>query len=85
MRLPPLSQAGLFAYFFARGKLSGDPAFGSIVHLGWIARAAACWTSAAAKGLLASLLLAADHGCGSVESNCCPPRWTAREKRSEGG
>ncbi|HZH05827.1 MAG TPA: class I SAM-dependent methyltransferase, partial [Lautropia sp.] len=56
-------QAGLFAYFFARGKLSGDPAFGSIVHQGWIRPASRVLDLGCGQGLLASLLLAADHGC----------------------
>lgn len=55
--------AGLFAYFFARGKLSGDPAFGSIVHQGWIRQGSRVLDLGCGQGLLASLLLAADHGC----------------------
>jgi SAM-dependent methyltransferase len=55
--------AGRFAYYFARGKLSGDPAFGSIVHQGWIKPGSRVLDLGCGQGLLASLLLAADHGC----------------------
>ena len=55
--------AGRFAYYFARGKLSNDPAFGSIVHLGWIRPGSRVLDLGCGQGLLASLLLAADHGC----------------------
>jgi SAM-dependent methyltransferase len=55
--------AGRFAYHFARGKLSGDPAFGCIVHQGWIRPGSRVLDLGCGQGLLASLLLAADHGC----------------------
>jgi SAM-dependent methyltransferase len=55
--------AGLTAYFFARGKLAGDPAFGAIVHQSWIAPGSRVLDIGCGQGLLAALLLAADHGC----------------------
>jgi SAM-dependent methyltransferase len=55
--------AGRFAYHFARGKLSRDPAFGAIVHGGWIKPGSRVLDLGCGQGLLASLLLAADHGC----------------------
>ena len=55
--------AGRFAYHFARGKLSRDPAFGAIVHSAWIRPGSRVLDLGCGQGLLASLLLAADHGC----------------------
>jgi SAM-dependent methyltransferase len=55
--------AGRFAYYFARGKLSGDPAFGTIVNEAWIRPGSRVLDLGCGQGLLASLLLAADHGC----------------------
>ena len=55
--------AGRFAYYFARGKLTRDPAFGAIVHFGWIPPGSRVLDLGCGQGLLASLLLAADHRC----------------------
>ena len=55
--------AGRFAYHFARGKLSGDPAFGAIVGLGWIPPGSRVLDLGCGQGLLASLLIAADRHC----------------------
>ena len=55
--------AGRFAYHFARGKLSADPAFGAIVGYGWIAPGSRVVDLGCGQGLLASLLLAADRNC----------------------
>jgi SAM-dependent methyltransferase len=59
----PYRAAGRFAYYFARGKLSNDPAFGSIVHEGWIRPGSRVLDLGCGQGLLASVLLAADRGC----------------------
>jgi SAM-dependent methyltransferase len=55
--------AGRFAYYFARGKLAGDPAFGAIVHRSWIPPRSRVLDLGCGQGLLASLLLAADSRC----------------------
>ena len=59
----PYRSAGRFAYHFARGKLSRDPAFGTIVQRGWIRPGSRVLDLGCGQGLLASLLLAADSGC----------------------
>jgi cyclopropane fatty-acyl-phospholipid synthase-like methyltransferase len=55
--------AGRFAYHFARGKLGGDPAFAAILHKEWIAPGSRVLDLGCGQGLLASLLIAAGHGC----------------------
>lgn len=55
--------AGRFAYHFARGKLSHDPAFGAIVHSGWIKPNCRVLDLGCGQGLLAAVLLAAGRGC----------------------
>ncbi len=55
--------AGRFAYHFARGKLSGDPAFAAIVQRGWITPGSRVLDLGCGQGLLASLLLAGDSRC----------------------
>lgn len=53
--------AGRFAYHFARGKLTHDPAFGAIVQWGCIGADSRVLDLGCGQGLLASLLLAAGH------------------------
>lgn len=53
--------AGPFAYHFARGKLTHDPAFGAIVERGCIGADSRVLDLGCGQGLLASLLLAAGH------------------------
>lgn len=53
--------AGRFAYHFARGKLTHDPAFGAIVQRGCIGTDSRVLDLGCGQGLLASLLLAAGH------------------------
>lgn len=55
--------AGRFAYYFARGKLGGDPAFAAIVHQGWIRPGSRVLDLGCGQGLLAALLIAADSRC----------------------
>lgn len=59
----PYRAAGRFAYHFARGKLSRDPAFGAIAHGDWIPPGCRVLDLGCGQGLLASLLIAADRGC----------------------
>lgn len=55
--------AGRFAYHFARGKLSRDPAFAAILARSWIRPGSRVLDLGCGQGLLASLLLAADKRC----------------------
>ncbi len=59
----PYRRAGRFAWHFARGKLSNDPAFGTIAGEGWIAPGARVLDLGCGQGLLASMLEAQDLGC----------------------
>ena len=59
----PYRPAGSFAYRFARGKLSRDPAFRTIVGREWIRPGSRVLDLGCGQGLLASLLLATDSGC----------------------
>ncbi|MGE0314569.1 MAG: trans-aconitate 2-methyltransferase [Lautropia sp.] len=59
----PYRRAGRFAWHFARGKLSSDPAFGAIVGEGWIAPGARVLDLGCGQGLLAALLEAQDLDC----------------------
>lgn len=59
----PYRAAGRFAYHFARGKLSRDPAFGAIVHGDWIPPGSRVLDLGCGQGLLAALLDAAQRGC----------------------
>lgn len=72
MRLPrtlldaasaPYRRAGRFAWHFARGKLSSDPAFGAIVSEGWIKPGSRVLDLGCGQGLLASLLEAQHLDC----------------------
>jgi SAM-dependent methyltransferase len=55
----PYRAAGLFAWHFARGKLSCDPAFAAILRRGLLADSARILDLGCGQGLLASWLLAA--------------------------
>ena len=48
-----------FAYYHARGKLSGDPAFEGMLRGGWLAEAQSVLDLGCGQGLLASWLLSA--------------------------
>ncbi len=52
--------SGRFAYYFARGKLSGDPAFRHALEEGLIGSGARVLDLGCGQGLLAALLLATD-------------------------
>jgi SAM-dependent methyltransferase len=56
-------RAGRFAYHFARGKLSRDPAFAAILKRSWIRPGTQVLDLGCGQGLLASLLRAADARC----------------------
>lgn len=55
----PYRKCGQFAWYFARGKLSGDPAFRHILEQGLIAPRSRVLDLGCGQGLLASLLNAA--------------------------
>ena len=59
----PYRRAGRFAWHFARGKLSSDPAFGTIVAERWIPPGSRVVDLGCGQGLLASLLEAQGHDC----------------------
>lgn len=55
----PYREAGRYAWHFARGKLSGDPAFVALLARGWLAGRPRVLDIGCGQGLLASWLLAA--------------------------
>jgi SAM-dependent methyltransferase len=57
----PYRDSGRFAWYFARGKLMGDPAFAGLLRLGLIPPAARVLDLGSGQGLLASWLLAAQQ------------------------
>jgi SAM-dependent methyltransferase len=54
----PYRQAGRFAHGFAKGKLSGDPAFVQILKRGWIKPHSRVVDIGCGQGLLSALLMA---------------------------
>jgi SAM-dependent methyltransferase len=52
----PYRKGGKFAYYFARGKLGGDPAFFHILKMGYIQQGARILDLGCGQGLTASLL-----------------------------
>jgi SAM-dependent methyltransferase len=69
--------AGKFAWCFARGKLSGDPAFRAILEHGLLERCTRLLDLGAGQGLLAAWLLAARRCHASERSGAWPPGWPA--------
>jgi SAM-dependent methyltransferase len=70
-------RAGRFAWHFARGKLSGDPAFRAILRLGLLEGRPRILDLGCGQGLLAEWLLAA-HACHARgEPGSWPPDWPA--------
>ena len=65
-------RAGRFAWHFARGKLRHDPAFATVLALGWITPGARVLDLGCGQGLLASLLLAVD---GLAHAPHWPAHW----------
>lgn len=57
----PYQKGGLFAYHFARGKLSRDPVFAFFLRQGLIGENAEVVDIGCGQGLLASLLMAAEN------------------------
>jgi SAM-dependent methyltransferase len=57
----PYAQAGKFTWHFAKGKLSGDPAFAQILQLGLIEDDAKVLDIGCGQGLFASYLFAAEN------------------------
>ncbi len=68
----PYRRAGHFAWRFARGKLSLDPAFRHLLSQGLIAPRARVLDIGCGQGLLASLLQAAEQ---SAHTGRWPPGW----------
>jgi cyclopropane fatty-acyl-phospholipid synthase-like methyltransferase len=71
----PYWRAGRFAYFFARGKLSRDPAYRAILEQGLLQRRRRILDLGCGQGLLISWLRAADtcHGEGHWPDGWPPP------------
>jgi SAM-dependent methyltransferase len=72
--------SGYFAYYYARGKLAGDPVFGALLERGLIPEGARLLDLGCGPGLLAAWLEAARamHGAGHwPESWPAPPRLSA--------
>jgi len=70
----PYLRAGLFAYHYARGKLSGDPVFAHILQLGLLKGRSRILDLGCGQGLLTSLLRAAQH-CAAA--GAWPAFWAA--------
>ncbi len=66
--------AGRFAYYFARGKLQGDPAFTALLERGLLSPAQRVVDLGCGQGLLAAWLLAA-RSCH--DSGIWPAHWPA--------
>jgi SAM-dependent methyltransferase len=68
----PYRSAGKFAYWFARGKLSGDPAFLALLERGWLSDSRRILDLGCGQGLLFSWLTAARE---SFERGDWPAGW----------
>lgn len=71
----PYRAADLYAYFVARGKLRGDPAFATILERGLLSRSKHILDLGCGQGLLASWLLAAHSH--QTNGGAWPPGWPA--------
>ncbi|MBS0579403.1 MAG: class I SAM-dependent methyltransferase [Proteobacteria bacterium] len=70
-------RAGRFAWYFARGKLGGDPAFRALLQLGLLAGRTRILDLGCGQGLLATWLQAA-HDCYAGKGpGAWPPEWPA--------
>lgn len=72
----PYRSADLFAYYRARGKLRGDPAFTGILKEGLLGAAERILDLGCGQGLLAAWLLAA-RSRGEDRANSWPSEWPA--------
>ncbi|MET0291649.1 MAG: class I SAM-dependent methyltransferase [Steroidobacteraceae bacterium] len=70
----PYRAAGKFAYYFARGKLSGDPAFVELLERGWLSNSRHILDLGCGQGLLFAWLAAARD---SFERGDWPDGWPA--------
>jgi len=68
----PYRRAGRFAYYFARGKLRGDPVFRALLELGLLRGRARILDLGCGQGLLAAWLQAAAH---CYERGIWPAAW----------
>jgi SAM-dependent methyltransferase len=68
----PYRNAGLFAYYFARGKLRRDPVFRAILELGLLLGRARVLDLGCGQGLLTAWLRAAEH---CYEHGSWPGAW----------
>ena len=68
----PYRAAGLYAWFFARGKLGGDPVFAHLLEAGLLAGRARILDIGCGQGLLTSWLLAAQ---ASSANGTWPETW----------
>ena len=74
----PYRAAGRFAYHFARGKLSGDPAFRALLRHGWLRDSRQLVDLGCGQGLLFAWLAAARqaHAAGDWPTDWpAPPAW----------
>jgi SAM-dependent methyltransferase len=69
----PYRKVGRFAYYFARGKLRGDPVFRAILELGLLSGHRRILDLGCGQGLLAAWLRAAAHCC--YERGNWPRTW----------
>ena len=73
----PYLQAGKFAWYFARGKLSGDPVFKEILQRGLIAPNTHVIDIGCGQGLLSAWLLAAET---TASTKNWPAEWASPPK-----
>ena len=72
--------AGLSPYYFARGKLGGDPVFAALLRDGRIHDAARIVDVGCGLGILAAWLAAAEH-CDPRNASDWPPTWAPPPRR----
>jgi len=76
----PYLAAGLYPYFFARGKLGYDPVYLSLLRRGGIADGARILDLGCGQGLLAAVLIAARR---QYEAGAWPMGWPAPPSRTQ--
>lgn len=76
----PYKPSGLYAWFFARGKLGGDPVFAQLLAAGWLTGRSRILDIGCGQGLLASWLLTAQASAAQGE---WPAAWPAAPQASQ--